>query len=140
MSAITHEMVIKANCSTVYQALTSAQGLRSWFTTQVEGSGKPGSSWELKFTDEPSFTWQIVSIKNDRSVNWKCLQGPGNSPGTEAEFNLKATSDNQCILTIGHRGWIKDDPKFERCIEIWRTLMKHLQQYCETAVAAPVYH
>jgi len=139
MSAITHDMNIKANSSTVYKALTTAEGLRSWFTSQVEGSGKPGTDWKLKFTDQPSFDWQIISVEDKRNVTWKCLEGPGNSPGTEAEFKLKSNSDDQCILTISHRGWTKDDPKFERCIEIWRTLMDHLQRYCETGVASPAY-
>lgn len=140
MSAITHDMVIKASCATVYKALTTAQGLSSWFTTHVEGSGQPGTDWKLEFSDQPSFDWQIISVEKERDVTWKCLGGPGHSPGTEAEFSLKAESDKQCTLTISHRGWEKDDPKFDRCIEIWRTLMKHLQQYCETGIAAPAYH
>jgi uncharacterized protein YndB with AHSA1/START domain len=139
MSAITHDIAIKANLSTVYKALTTAEGLRAWFTAQVEGSGQPGTDWKLRFTDQPSFDWQILSIEDKRHVAWKCLQGPGDSPGTEAEFSLKSEGNNQCILTISHRGWTKDDPKFELCVGIWRTLMDHLQRYCETGIAAPVY-
>lgn len=140
MSAITHEMVIKASCATVYTALTTAQGLSSWFTTHVEGTGQPGTDWILEFTDQSPFDWQIISVEDERNVTWKCLGGPGNSPGTEAKFNLNASAANQCTLTISHQGWSAGDPKFERCIDIWRTLMKHLQQYCETGIAAPVYH
>ncbi len=139
MSAITHDISIKASTSTVYKALTSKQGLRAWFTAQAEGSGQPGTVWKLKFTDQPSFDWQIVSVEDQRNVSWKCLQGPGNSAGTEAEFILKPAADNQCTLTISHQGWTKDDPKFERCVEIWHTLLDHLRRYCETGIAAPAY-
>lgn len=139
MSVITHDMVIRANHSTVYNALTTAKGLRSWFTAQVEGTGQPGTDWKLEPTGQPSFNWKIESVNDGKGVSWKCLAGPGNSPGTIAEFKLNAESANQCTLTISHDGWTKDDPKFERCIEIWRTLMKHLQQYCETGIAAPAY-
>lgn len=140
MPEITHDIPIKASCSTVYKALTTAQGLRSWFTAQAQGSGELGTEWELKFTDQPLFDWQITSMKDNDNVTWKCLRGPGHSAGTEVEFNLKTKSDHQCILTIIHRGWKKDDPKFERCIEIWRTLMDYLQRYCETSTAAPAYY
>ncbi|MFJ1267281.1 SRPBCC domain-containing protein [Legionella lytica] len=140
MSAISHDRVINASCATVYEALTTAQGLSSWFTTQVKGSGRPDSDWILKFENQHSFDWKIVMMDEGKCVVWKCIDGPGNSPGTEAGFYLKATADNQCTLTINHQGWNKNDPKLERCVEIWRTLMQHLQQYCETGIVAPVYH
>jgi uncharacterized protein YndB with AHSA1/START domain len=139
MSEITHDMSIKASSSTVYKALTTAQGLRSWFTAQAEGSGQPGTEWKLKFTDQPSFNWQIVSVEDQCNVSWKCLQGPGNSAGTEAEFSLKPESDNQCTFTISHRGWTKDDPKYERCVKIWHVLLDHLRRYCETGIPSPAY-
>lgn len=139
MSEIKHDITIATNCATVYEALTTAQGLRAWFTSQVNGTGKVGTNWELEFVDEPSFTWRILASENQRSVSWKCLKGPGNAAGTEVEFLLKPKTDNQVILTIIHRGWTKDDPKFASCVKIWRTLMSHLQQYCEQGIAEPAY-
>lgn len=140
MPTISHDRLIKASCTIVYNALTTAQGLSSWFTTQVNGSGQPDTDWILKFENQPTFDWKIVSMEYGKHVVWKCIDGPGHSPGTEAIFDLKAASDDYCTLTIRHQGWDKDDPKFERCVAIWRTLMQHLQQYCETGIAAPVYH
>lgn len=140
MSAISHDRVINASCATVYNALTTAEGLSSWFTAHIKGSGQLGTDWILMFENQPSFDWNIVAMDDKRHVLWKCLGGPGHSPGTEAEFHLKASPDNQCTLTISHQGWDKDDPKFDRCVEIWRTLMQHLQHYCETGIANPVYH
>jgi uncharacterized protein YndB with AHSA1/START domain len=140
MSEISHDMVINANCATVYQALTTAEGLRAWFTLQANGTGKVGTSWKLEFIDQPSFNWHILATEDQHRVVWKCLEGPGNAPGTEVEFSLKSESKNQTKLSIHHRGWTKGDPKFERCVEIWRTLMNHLQRYCETGIAEPAYH
>ncbi|CDZ77270.1 hypothetical protein BN59_01552 [Legionella massiliensis] len=140
MSTISHDRIINASCATVFKALTTAQGLRSWFTRQIQGSGQLGTDWILSFEDHPSFDWKIVSIDNEKSVIWKCIEGPGHSQGTEARFQLKASSNSQCTLTISHQGWNKDDPKFARCVDIWRTLMQHLQVYCETGIASPVYH
>jgi uncharacterized protein YndB with AHSA1/START domain len=139
MLEINHEMVIKASCVTVYQALTTGEGLRAWFTSQTKGSGEVGTNWELEFSDQPSFSWHILASEPPHRVVWKCLKGPGNAPGTEVEFKFQPHSDNQSKLTISHRGWPKDDPKFERCVEIWRTLMNHLQRYCEAGVAEPAY-
>lgn len=140
MSTINHEKHIKANCATVYQALTEAEGLRAWFTSKANGSGKVGTHWKLEFTNQPSFDWHILVSDDLRRVVWKCEEGPGHAPGTEVAFTLKSGSDNQTILTISHSGWRKEDPKFERCVEIWRTLMNHLQRYCETHTAKPAYH
>jgi uncharacterized protein YndB with AHSA1/START domain len=138
MSEISHDVTINANTATVYRALTTTDGLRGWFTSQTSGSGKVGTNWELKFTDQPSFSWNILVADQER-VAWKCMQGPGNAADTEVEFAFKPKSDNQTTLTIIHRGWTKDDPKFNRCVEIWRTLMHHLQHYCEAGTAKPAY-
>lgn len=140
MSEIKHDISLNATRETIYEALTTAQGLKSWFTSQVKGSGQVGTEWELSFTDQPFFRWGIMASEKPRNVAWKCIEGPGNAPGTEAEFTLESISNDQTTLTITHRGWTKDDPKFDKCVEIWRTLMDHLQQYCEKGVAAPAYH
>lgn len=140
MSEIEHTITIKAKPETIYQALSTANGLTSWFTSHVNGSGMVGTNWDLSFTNEPFFSWHITSAINPNQVAWECIEGPGNAAGTEVEFDIQATANNQAILTIIHRGWTEDDPKFERCIEIWRTLMDHLQQYCESGVKKPAYH
>lgn len=139
MTDITHDIAINAKPDTLYQALTSAQGLKSWFTLQVSGSGKVGTIWELSFTDQPSFKWEIIAA-DPQYIAWKCIQGPGNAAGTQVEFKLTPKTDNQTILTISHRGWEANDPKLAKCIEIWRTLMNHLQQYCEMGKPEPAYH
>ncbi|MEO8401618.1 MAG: hypothetical protein ABI597_07470 [Gammaproteobacteria bacterium] len=82
----------------------------------------------------------MLADEEPHRVVWKCLNGPGNSPGTEVEFILKSISENETKLTIIHRGWTKADPKFERCVEIWRKLMDHMQRYCETGFDEPAYH
>lgn len=139
MSEIHHDISINAVPETVYQALTTAQGLKAWFTSQVSGSGELGSNWKLSFADQLFFSWEVLTAENPHRVVWECLDGPGNSIGTEVEFLLKPGANNQTILTIFHRGWKDRDPKFTRCVEIWRTLMSHLQRYCETGVAEPAY-
>ena len=139
MSEIHHDISINATPETVYQALTTAQGLSAWFTSQVTGSGEVGSNWKLSITDQPYFSWEILQSENQQRVLWECLDGPGNAPGTEVEFVLKSASNDHTNLTISHRGWKDHDPKFTRCIEIWRTLMNHLQNYCETGEEEPAY-
>ncbi len=140
MLEIKHDISVNASCETIYQALTTAQGLKSWFTSDVKGSGQVGTEWAFKFIDQPFFRWGILLSEKPNKVAWKCIEGPGNAPGTEVEFVMKPSEDGRTTLTIIHRGWEKDDPKFDRCVEIWRTLMDHLQRYCEQDIATPAYH
>ncbi len=139
MAEIKHDITVNATRETIYTALTTAQGLAAWFTATVTGSGKVGSEWQLEFKGEPSFRWKILTSESPSKVVWQCIAGPGHAPGTEVEFNLKAAGDKKATLTIVHRGWSKDDPKFDRCVDIWRTLMNHLQRYCEQDITEPVY-
>lgn len=137
MSEINHDLTINAQSETIYHALTTPEGLQAWFTAHVKGSGKVGTNWDLDFTNQPFFSWQILTAEKSH-IAWKCLQGPGNASGTEVEFTL-APDANKTILTISHRGWTAGDPKFTKCVDIWRTLMNCLQHYCETGKAAPAY-
>lgn len=140
MSEIKHDITMNATCETIFKALTTEEGLKSWFTPEVNGSGEVGTEWELKFTDQPFFRWGIMTSDAPYDVAWKCLEGPGSAPGTEVEYTLTPTPDNKAVLTIIHRGWSEGDPKFEKCVAIWRLLMTHLQQYCEQNKAEPAYH
>jgi uncharacterized protein YndB with AHSA1/START domain len=139
MAEIKHDITIHAKCETVYQALTTPQGLKSWFTSQVHGFGQIGTNWELEFTNEPSMSWLILAAEHPTHVAWKCLEGPANTPGTKVEFILKPISNNQTMLTLIQQGW-PSDPKFTYFANIWCMLMKQLQHYAETGMAEPAYH
>ena len=55
MDAINHEIKIDATPEIVFKALSTRNGIKSWFTSTVEGTGAVGSEWKLHFKDKLEF-------------------------------------------------------------------------------------
>src|ERR1700722_12081808 len=137
MDSINHEIKINATPEMVFNALSTRNGVKSWFTSDVEGIGAVGSEWKLRFKDQPEFHWQILASDAKKHVVWKCLKGPGNSVGTSVVFDLSPTQDGRTLLTVSHLGWPNIEGNFRKCNTLWGVIIHHLKQFAETNVAHP---
>lgn len=140
MTKIEHEIKIKSNLNDVYQALTTLDGLKSWHSAQMEGESKLNGQLITKGRDKPTFVWKIIALTNNSDVKWECVEGPGDSPGTQVEFNLIERDDGYIDVECIHDGWSKTDDNFTKCNTLWGMLLYHLQQYAETGIANPTFN
>ena len=62
MTEIAHEIKIKAAPEKVFTALSTANGLKGWYSAHVEGDGKPGHTWRFGFTERPTFRWEVTEF------------------------------------------------------------------------------
>lgn len=136
--SLKHEIFISADLEEVRHAISTAEGLRGWNTSNVEGSGEVGTSWNLKYSGRPDFSWRI-DRSDPEDILWTCTQGPGDAVGTTAAFNLSAADDGRTRLRVTHGGWPHDEANFIKCNTIWGALMHHLREYVESGVADPAY-
>jgi uncharacterized protein YndB with AHSA1/START domain len=134
---IDQEIKIKATPERVYGALTTAAGIKSWYTPRVVGDGSVTSVWHFSFSGRPEFRWQILGSVPMRHVAWKCVQGPGDSVGTTATFDISPTSDGRTLLEFSHAGWPGTHGNYRKCNTLWGILLHHLRQYAETGKSAP---
>jgi len=139
MTEITHEIKIKAIPEQVFDAIATPDGMRSWHTALVEGTGEMGSVWNLKFAGHPDFSWHIVTSQAPAHVAWECVDGPGDSVGTTVDYRISATDDGRTLLEFTHAGWPNTAGSFRKCNTLWGALMHQLQQYVETGRSAPAF-
>jgi hypothetical protein len=78
MADILHKIDIDATPDKVYSAVSSNQGLKSWWTTDVAGDSKKGSILNFGFYNH-SFTFEMYvdELILDKTVRWKCIGGGG---------------------------------------------------------------
>ncbi|WP_437222318.1 SRPBCC family protein [Planctomicrobium sp. SH661] len=138
MHSIEHEIKISTSPDQVYRALTSPQALRSWKNSSAIGSGDLGSVWTFPYENGLEFQWKIV-VDNSHQVVWECVSGPGNSPGTIAEFTFHPLEDGRTLLTCRHAGWPTTEGNYRRCNTAWAILLHHLKTYVETGRTAPAF-
>jgi uncharacterized protein YndB with AHSA1/START domain len=135
MADIHHEIKVKAPRESVQTALTRPEALSAWQGGQVARSDQ---TWRFSFAGGPDFVWAIEAEEPGR-VLWRCLQGPGDAPGTEAVFMLSPTGDGRTLVEFAHRGWPHAGGNFRKCNTHWGVLLHHLRQYAESGVAAPAF-
>lgn len=139
MNSLHHEISIRARRSVVFDALTTVGGLQGWFSKGSVGSGTPVTAWEMTFPGSPTrFTWEIEATRPEEFVAWRCLEGPGDAPGTTVEFRLEEV-DRGTRLQFTHRGWPHSAGNFVRCNTLWGGLLHHLAIFSESGIQTPLY-
>lgn len=137
MTAINHEITIKAPVARVFKALTTLNDLKSWHGSHMSGEATLNGVLTSKVKDKPTFQWKIIACKPEQNVAWECIEGPGDSVGTQAIFNLSPTKDGRVLVEFSHTQWPGEHGNYRKCNTLWGVLLHHLKHYVETGVVAP---
>jgi len=136
MAEINHEIKIHAALQTIHRALTKPSELAKWHTAGAAGDNE---SFTTRPHDGPLFTWKI-SKPGDDIVQWECVEGPGDSPGTTAQFKLSPLEDGRTLMEFSHSGWADRNGSFRKCNTLWAILLFHLQQYLHSGKSEPAFN
>ncbi|MGO8946922.1 MAG: SRPBCC family protein [Ktedonobacterales bacterium] len=139
MATLSHKIYINAPKDRVYDALSTAEGLKSWYTPHLEGEVRQGATVVLQFTGKEPFSWKIVESTPNSRVRWECVAGPGTARGTSVSYRLSDKGDGRTVVELDHEGWPNSDEAYTVCNTFWGMLMGHLKQYAETKQPAPAF-
>jgi len=136
MVNIIHRIGIKANPQDVYKALTTNEGLSTWWTTDTSGAGSVGSIIEFRFGGGgPDF--EVVELQTDSLVRWKHSgEMPEAWMGTEVSFKLYP-SDNQTLVLFSHSDWQGPSDFMAHCSTKWAMFLMSLKAALEKGKGNP---
>lgn len=137
---ISHRITIKASPDKVFKALSTLEGLRSWYTPHVEGSAGHGKEAAFKFTGREPFRWRFIELVPNSRVRWECVEGPGSASGTTVTFRLSDKGNGRTTLECDHEEWPDEHESLPTCNTFWGILMGHLRDYAENAKGVPAFH
>jgi uncharacterized protein YndB with AHSA1/START domain len=140
MAKTSHRINISAPKSRVFNALTTKNGLRGWYTPNIEGDVAQGETVVFKFSDEDPFHWHFVELESPTHVRWRCIQGPGNASGTEVIFRLSDHKDGRTTVECDHDGFEESDKALRACNTLWGILMDRLRKFSETDRPQPAHN
>lgn len=129
MTAIRHEVKVRATPARVHEALLAADALAHWHGAAVE---RVGQEWRLRYPGGPTFRWKVAT-ETPAQVSWVCTEGPGDAPGTTAMFALSALPDGRTLVEFEHGGWPHTDGNFRKCNTLWAGLLHQLARHVEPA-------
>lgn len=139
MAQSSHRIRVHAPAERVYQALTSVDGLKGWFTPQVNGTVKEGGEVNMSFSGKEPFRWRFSEIKPQTHVHWDCLEGPGAATGTSVTYKLNEAGSGQTVVECDHDGWPDGHEALATCNTLWGILMGRLKEFSETGKSNPAF-
>jgi len=139
MPNILHQIKINATPEQVYNLLVTSEGLRSWWTHDVEAEPVEGSVAVFGFNDRATvFRMRVDELVDGRRVKWTCLGDPDEWEGTEVEFHL-APDEGMVDLHFAHRGWQSLGGDYAMCNTTWGALMHRLKAAAEGQTPGPLF-
>lgn len=147
MNGIYHKIGIKADETSVRNALTTQKGLSGWWTTQVsgpfaDGTSRPGESIRFDF-GIATFDMKVVKQEN-RSVVWQCTSGPEDWVGSLIDFELSEAKspagEPMTLVYFRHKDWKAESEFTAHCSMKWAVFLLSLRSLVETGKGQPAPH
>jgi uncharacterized protein YndB with AHSA1/START domain len=125
---------IHASAERVYQTITTADGIRQWWTRDAAIEPKVGASGEFGFNGKRFVAKVSVEELNPVTlVRWKVTNSAWQ--GNNIEFNFNADG-NDTTLFFAHRGF-SDHQGYASATWRWGFYLLSLKRYLETAKGTP---
>ncbi len=133
MHSIYHDTDIKASASTIFEAISSASGLESWWTKKSESNPVLGGTYRFYF--DPEYDWyaKVIQIQTDKSIVYEMTASTDDWLGTRLNFELISIDDTMIRLRFEHLGWRELSDHFRRSSYCWALYLKGLKDYCENS-------
>ena len=139
MATIYHTMRVKASPQTVLEAVTTDQGITSWFTPTIDGSVTNGNTATATFSNGIVITFEVEQEWSSSHVHWKLVDGPGSAKNASAVFDIQDLGNGESRVNFEYSGLLETDKALATCNTLWGMLMGRLKAYAEHAVSAPAF-
>jgi uncharacterized protein YndB with AHSA1/START domain len=138
---VLHQIDIRAVPQRVLAAVTTQQGIRSWWTASCDVKPEIGYVNVLRFNNGNVEFHFRVDEQTPRHVAWTCIRAakvPDEWVDTRLTFDL-AEQDSGTKLRFGHRGWRSTEGAYAECNTTWGELMQRLRSHAEGKPTQPYF-
>jgi uncharacterized protein YndB with AHSA1/START domain len=140
MEAITNEVRIDSATSKVYQALSTKEGFRGWWTGDCDVDARQGGEAEFRFNQgQVAMRFRFDRLDPEKAVRMTCVGNTNNEEwqGTTLSFDLEPQGGGATEVRFRHDGWTRKSDCYNQCVGGWDHFMKSLKSYVETGTGAP---
>ncbi|GAA0671970.1 hypothetical protein GCM10010193_25370 [Kitasatospora atroaurantiaca] len=135
MADIAMQLHIEADADTVYAAISTTEGIRSWFTTTATASD---ALHELSFLGVPE-PWRLRVTEAERGKRLVLAGENGPWAGTEQAYELLPEAAGGVVLRFTHSGFPAVDDAYRNFTYGWATKFVQLKAYAETGEPSPFF-
>jgi len=131
MYTIHYSLTIKSSPQFIFECLTEQQKLAVWFAPQVIAMPIQGTVAAFAFEFDLDFKMEIVTLKENELVEWRCIDGYKEWLGSQVKFLLKETvKGEEVVLEFTHEQ-LKNEEKKEKTETSWITFLNKLKREAE---------
>jgi uncharacterized protein YndB with AHSA1/START domain len=133
----TAQLTLKASPDTVFDALTTTDGLAGWWTP-VTGDGLAGGELSFVFGPGAFVTMRVDAAERGAGVHWTTLACHLEDwVGTKVHFDLGEAPTGGTELRFRHEGLTPRLECFSDCKSGWDHFVPSLAAYVETGIGHP---
>jgi uncharacterized protein YndB with AHSA1/START domain len=138
MPEIMHLIKIRATQDKVYQALSTIEGIRNWWTRDAALDPRVGGSGEFGFYDHRMvIKVKVAELTPPGHVVWDSVSSTGGGfDGTTISFDLKSEEGITSLL-FAHRGFKAGGKNIASATTRWGFYLLSLKRYLETGKGTP---
>ena len=139
--AVRMQFDIGSDADTVMKALTTADGVESWWSGPVDGSpGDAGERYTIAFPDVPEPFEFEVEREEGNSLGWRTLAFPPWWAGTTIRWRADDQDDAPGTrLMFSHEGFDPANQVIPIITPAWAQIILRLEEYAETGTPNPFF-
>jgi uncharacterized protein YndB with AHSA1/START domain len=137
MRQILHSVHIHASPPAVYDAITTAKGLRGWWTKKVEAEERVGGVIRFTFAGDFNPQMKQTTLEKPRLVAWQCVGGHPNWQDNTFRFTLNERQDETLLMFLQDYARELSDEVYGNYNFNWGYYLNSLKQFCESGKGAP---
>lgn len=133
MFTICHQVGIKTDPVNVFSALSTAEGVSSWWS-KAEGDFEAGGEIRIYFGS----TVMILQVlqQNPAKIAWQCVDVDPQWQDTHIIFELEEKGD-QTFVHFRHEMWSEESELYAHCTTKWAVFLLSLKNLLEIGHGNP---
>lgn len=136
---IIYKKLINTSPATIYKAISTQEGVESWWAKNCNIATKVGDISKIVFNKNGQIFYmhfKIEDLKNDSKVIWTCVHNTNSEwLNTNISFDISG-DENSSELVFKHYNF-NDEYNNSMEADTWYQFMNSLKDYCETGKGKP---
>ena len=130
MPDIHHLVFIKSTAEKIYTAITTQQGIASWWSVNNNAKPEVGSIYRIFFGGGYYKDIKISELIPGKKVVWDIRDAHPEWLNTKVTFDISMGKDS-AELRFNHSGWKEYTDMFAQCSYHWGVYLANLKSYTE---------
>jgi uncharacterized protein YndB with AHSA1/START domain len=130
MPDIRHLVFIKSAAEKIYTAITTQQGIASWWSVNNNAKPEAGSIYRISFGGDYYKDIKVSELVPNKKLVWDILEAHPEWLNTKVTFDISMGKDS-AELRFSHSGWREYTDMFAQCSYHWAIYLGNLKAFAE---------